>query len=73
MMDGTGEELSSNLVFYEQLRMPLQAMTWAIYPGMVLLVLIFLMMRAPCSRETIETWCIVAGLTWLGGGTHNPA
>lgn len=70
MTDGTGEELSSNLVFYEQLRMPLQAMTWAIYPGMVLLVLIFLMMRAPCSRETIETWCIVAGLTWLGGAWH---
>lgn len=62
--------ISSSLVFYEQLRMPLQAMTWAIYPGMVLLVLVFLMMREPCNRVAVEIWCIVAGLTWLAGALH---
>lgn len=70
MTEGVRGELSSNLVFYEQLRMPLQAMTWVIYPGTVLLVLIFLLMRAPCNRVAIEIWCIVAGLTWLGAALH---
>lgn len=70
MTEGARGELSSNLVFYEQLRMPLQAMTWVIYPGTVLLVLIFLLMRAPCNQVAVEIWCVVAGLTWLGGALH---
>ncbi len=69
-MDEAKRRVSSSLVFYEQLRMPLQAMTWAIYPGMVLLVLVFLMMREPCNRLAVEIWCIVAGLTWLAGALH---
>jgi two-component system, sensor histidine kinase len=70
MTDTATGELSSNLVFYEQLRMPLQAMSWAIYPGMVLLLLIFWVMRAPCDRQDIAVWCTVAGLTWLGCAWH---
>ena len=61
---------TSSLILYEQLRMPLQAMSWAIYPGLVLLALILWAFRSPCDREVIQGWCALAAVTWLGGALH---
>jgi len=58
------------LIRYEQLRMPLQAMQWAIYPGMVLLAVLFMALEQPCDEVLFRSWCAVAALTWLGGTLH---
>lgn len=58
------------LVYYEQLRMPLQAMRWAIYPGMALLAVLFLSLHQPCDEDAFRAWCVVAALTWLGIAHH---
>lgn len=70
MSDDAKDAQTSSLILYEQLRMPLQAMNWAIYPGLVLLTLIVWAFRSPCDRNMIEGWCAVAALTWLGGALH---
>lgn len=69
-MTGDGRtEPAGWLVYYEQLRMPLQAMQWAIYPGMALLAIFFLAWGT-CDEMTFRTWCVAAGLTWLGVAYH---
>ena len=70
MSGGALTEARAWLVYYEQLRMPLRAMTWAIYPGMVLLVLLFLTLNAPCNEAAFRTWCVIAAWTWLGIAYH---
>lgn len=70
MTPGGRTEPSGWLVYYEQLRMPLQAMRWAIYPGMALLLILFLALGGSCDEKAFHTWCAAAALTWLGGAYH---
>lgn len=58
------------LVYYERLRMPLLAMGWAIYPGMLLLLVLFLALAPPCDVSTFRWWCALAGVTWLVEAHH---
>ena len=58
------------LVTYERLRMPLQAMGWAIYPGMLLLLVLVLALEAPCDVVAFRWWCGIAGLIWLFEAWH---
>lgn len=58
------------LVAYERLRMPLLAMGWAIYPGMLLLLVLLLALEAPCDVVAFRWWCGVAALTWLTEAYH---
>ena len=45
-------------------------MRWVIYPGMLLLYLLFITLHEPCNQEAVAAWCALAGATWLCGATH---
>lgn len=67
--DGRSEPIAWP-VYYERLRMPLLAMRWAIYPGMVLLTILFFALGQPCDETAFRAWCVTAALTWLGVAWH---
>ncbi|MDA8361477.1 MAG: HAMP domain-containing sensor histidine kinase [Gammaproteobacteria bacterium] len=59
-------------VFCEQLRMPMRAMQWALYPGLLLLALLFFALHTLCPGSTwqIDSWCGIAAATWLAEMIH---
>jgi signal transduction histidine kinase/CheY-like chemotaxis protein len=57
-------------VRYQQLRMPLVAMQWAIYPGLALLAVLYFALIAPCDVTTFRQWCLTAAATWLVIALH---
>lgn len=69
-MSELAAESVEDRIFFEQLRMPLRAMQQAVFPGLLLLALLFFAMEAPCNRQLVEFWCAIAALTWIGGALH---
>ncbi len=58
--------------FCEQLRIPMRAMQWAIYPGLLLLVVVFLAMRSLCPGNPwpLGLWCATAATIWIAIALH---